>query len=284
MKTMEKTVRVPGGEGKLTLYLRDNLDMDRDALRPMVLVIPGGAYAYCSDREADPVALSFLARGCHAAVLRYSCAPDAVFPTALSELAESTALIRENAEAWHVDPKRIYLCGFSAGGHLALSLGVFWNREDFRRVLPPAERIRPNGLILAYPVVTSGAFAHRGSIENLLGRDSANKELLSLVSLEQQVTRDVPPCFIWTTDGDRDVPAENSLLLALSLRANGVPAELHMFRRGGHGLSLGTAEMNGKTESGEVAFPEIQAWLSLALTWLDVDGRSKEEEHDHQGV
>ncbi len=206
MKTIETAVRVPGGEGKLTLYLRDNLDMERYAVRPMVLVIPGGAYAFCSDREADPVALSFLAQGCHAAVLRYSCAPDAVFPTALQELAESVALIREN---------------------LALSLGVFWNNEKFREVLPPAEKIRPNGLILAYPVVTSGTFAHRGSIENLLGKDREKEELLTLVSLEKQVSADVPPCFLWTTDGDRDVPAENSLLLALSLRANatGSPSE-----------------------------------------------------------
>lgn len=284
MKTIETAVRVPGGEGKLTLYLRDNLDMERYAVRPMVLVIPGGAYAFCSDREADPVALSFLAQGCHAAVLRYSCAPDAVFPTALQELAESVALIREKAEAWHVDPGRIYLCGFSAGGHLALSLGVFWNNEKFREVLPPAEKIRPNGLILAYPVVTSGTFAHRGSIENLLGKDREKEELLTLVSLEKQVSADVPPCFLWTTDGDRDVPAENSLLLALSLRANGVPVELHMFRRGGHGLSLGTKEMNEKTETGDVAFPEIQAWLPLALTWLNVDGKTKEEDRDHQGL
>ena len=277
MKVIEEKIRAGKDAGDLTLYLRENLNMAPDALRPMVIVVPGGAYAFCSDREADPVALQFLAKSCHAAVLRYSCAPEAVFPTALRELAGSVEDIREHAAMWHVDPDRIYLCGFSAGGHLALSLGVFWNDERMREILPDPEKIRPNGLILCYPVVTSGIYAHRGSIENLLGEKKDDADMLELVSLEKQVRSDVPPCFVWTTDGDQDVPAENSLLLALSLRAHHVPVELHMFRRGGHGLSLGTTEMNEKGKNGEAAFPEMQQWMPLALTWLEMDGKMKEE-------
>ena len=187
MNYQVRNVTAPDGtSAPLTLYLWDNsVELYDGLLRPLVLLCPGGGYAMTSDREAEGMALRFVAMGVHAAVLRYSVAP-ARFPTALHQLARSVELIRAHAAEWYVDPERIVVQGSSAGGHLAGSLGVFWNADFLTRDLgTPAEGWKPNGLILSYPVITSGPFAHRGSFQNLLGE--REKELSDFVSLEHQV-------------------------------------------------------------------------------------------------
>ena len=157
---------------KLTVYIQQYSDSLHIKERPLVLICPGGAYAYTSDREAEPIALSFLAKGFHAAILRYSCAP-AVFPTALMALGKSILIIREHAQEWHVKGDSIVLQGSSAGGHLVASFACMW-MSDFLAEgmgITYADRIkrRPNGLMLCYPVITSGTHAHEESIKNLLG-------------------------------------------------------------------------------------------------------------------
>lgn len=265
---------LPGA--KLTVYIQeDSVEIDI-ADRPLVLVCPGGAYAFTSDREADPLALQFLAMGCHAAVLRYSCAP-AVFPTALSELAYSVAVIREHAKEWHVNPSRIILLGCSAGGHLAASLGVFWNREFLAKALgrEPSEsgRWKPDGMILCYPVITSGEFAHRGSFENLIGeREKEISEMLSAparegLSLERQVSSHTPPAFLWHTYTDDAVPVENSLLFVSAMRRAEVSAELHIYPLGCHGLSL--ANRLTRNQDGYGVQEECASWISLVRTWIE---------------
>ena len=137
----------------------------------MVVVCGGGGYEYISDREQEPIVLQFLSMGYHACLLNYSVAPN-VFPTAVCELASAVALIREHAQEWGVDSDKIVTCGFSAGGHLAASLGVFWNREFVYGALNrKPEEVKPNGQILCYPVITSGEKAHRGSVQKLLGAE-----------------------------------------------------------------------------------------------------------------
>ena len=224
---------------ELTVYLHEHYQEIAVETRPLVLVCPGGAYAYTSEREADPLAAQFLAMGYHAAVLRYSCAP-AVYPTALTELAYSLALIRRNGEDWYVNPEQIIVLGCSAGGHLAASMGVFWKEEFLAGALgirkEEQKLIRPDGMILCYPVITSGEFAHRGSFQNLLG--ARQEELSAKMSLENQVDKDTPPAFIWHTYEDGAVPVENSLLFVTALRRAGVPAEFHMYPKGSHGLAL----------------------------------------------
>lgn len=265
---------LPGA--KLTVYIQeDSAEMDIGD-RPLVLVCPGGAYAFTSDREADPLAQQFLAMGCHAAVLRYSCAP-AVFPTALSELAYSVALIRQHATEWHVNPSRIIVLGCSAGGHLAASLGVFWNRGFLAEALgkEPSESgsWKPDGMILCYPVITSGEFAHRGSFENLTGeREKEISEMLSApameaLSLERQVSSDTPPAFLWHTYTDDAVPVENSLLFVSAMRKVNVPAELHVYPLGGHGLSL--ANQLTRNRDGYGTQEECESWISLVRTWIE---------------
>ena len=253
---------------ELTVYLHEHYQELAVETRPLVLVCPGGAYAYTSEREADPLAAQFLAMGYHAAVLRYSCAP-AVYPTALTELAYSLELIRRNGEDWYVNPEQIIVLGCSAGGHLAASMGVFWKEEFLAGALgirkEEQKLIRPDGMILCYPVITSGEFAHRGSFQNLLG--ARQEELSAKMSLENQVDKDTPPAFIWHTYEDGAVPAENSLLFVTALRRAGVPAEFHMYPKGSHGLAL--ANRLTQNQDGNAAQPECTSWVGLAHTWIE---------------
>ena len=186
-----QTVKATGA--KLYTYILDNFEeIDSNRTRPLVLICPGGGYEFTSDREAEAVAVQYIARGFHACVLRYSVAP-AEFPQSLCELAWSVAYLREHAKEYGI------VSGFSAGGHLAASLGVFWDKEWLAKETGlTAEQMQPNGLLLSYPVITSGTYTHHGSMENLMGTKKS-KELEELLSLEHQVGKQVPPVFIWHT-------------------------------------------------------------------------------------
>ena len=257
---------LPGA--RLTVYIQNASQELKLNHRPLVLVCPGGGYEFNSDREAEVFALQFLAMGCHAAVLNYSCKP-AVFPTALGELAYSVALIRRNAAEWHVEPDKIIVLGCSAGGHLAASLGVFWDEDITVQAAglgqEDHEMVRPDGLILCYPVISSGEFAHRGSFQSLL--QEREQELSQRMSLEKQVSSKVPPVFVWHTFEDDVVPVENALLFASALRRAGVSTELHMYPRGGHGLGLANRISEGRDGYGQQE--ECATWISLVRTWIE---------------
>lgn len=258
-----------GGGALLTCYLKDNTDGKPKARRKAVLICPGGGYDFCSTREGEPAAFQFLSMDCQAFVLHYSTAPS-VFPEALCELAASVAFIRENAAAWHVEPEGIILCGFSAGGHLAASLGVFWDKEFLYKKLDlNKEKIRPSGLILSYPVISSGEYGHRASFDNLTGNGASEFDR-DFLSLEKQVGSQVPPVFMWHTDTDGSVPAENSLLFAWALKKAGVGLELHLFPEGRHGLALANEETDKETDDGRGSYvvPCCQVWTTLAKEWI----------------
>lgn len=253
------------GPAVLQTYLLDAISVAPEKKRPLVIICKGGGYRFRSDREGEPIAMQFLAKGCHACLLEYSVEPNR-FPTAVRELAMAVAMVREHHEAWQVDPDKILICGFSAGGHLCCSLGVFWNREFvYRAIGKTKEQIRPNGMILCYPVITSGPYKHKGSIDRLLGPDMSN-ENEKLVSLELQVTDQTPKAFIWHTFEDGSVPLENSLLLAETLRKNHVEFEYHVFPKGKHGLSLANEETSGASE--DLMVPSAQIWIDLAQAWI----------------
>lgn len=224
----------------LQAYIPDNTpQIDADRIRPAVLVLPGGGYVMTSDRENEPVALKFAAEGICTFVLKYSCAP-ARFPQALCEGLAALKFIRENAGKFCIDTENIAVCGFSAGGHLAASVGVFWNRPFVAEYLGECgETMKPNKLILSYPVIKNGENAHQGSFVNLLGEDGLTEEMLELTSLEKQVSADTPTSFIWHTFDDAAVPVQNSLVFASALAEHNIPVELHIYRSGPHGLSLG---------------------------------------------
>lgn len=251
----------------LTTYIPDNSpEIEPTRLRKAVLLCPGGGYMMTSDREAEPVALALAGAGYAAFVLRYSVAP-ATFPTALVEVATAVSMIRAHAAEWFIDPDHIVVGGFSAGGHLAASLGTYWQTDYLAEQSGlSAEQIKPNGLLLSYPVLTSGDKAHRGSFEYLLD-DRYDAQMLAKTSLETQVTACMPSTFMWHTYDDNVVPVENSLLMATAIKQQNVPLELHIFPAGAHGLSLCDNRSAGP-QADHYRNPCCAAWFDLFLTWL----------------
>lgn len=251
---------------RLTTYVLDAYEeQDPGLKRPLVLVCPGGAYRFTADREAEMIALQFNSMGYHSAVLRYSCAP-AVFPTALTEVAASIKMIKEQSENWHVDTEKIFVMGFSAGGHLAASYGVFWNRSFVAEAVGcSTELLKIAGMILCYPVLTSKEeYTHLESIHNLLGEDyEAKKEEMAL---ENQVGPHTPPAFLWHTFADDAVPFQNSLFFVEAMGKAGVSAEYHLYPEGPHGLSLADESLVRPDGSG--IQKECQSWMPLLKTWL----------------
>lgn len=228
---------------------------------PAVVVCPGGAYAFVSEREADPVALAFFARGYNVFILTYSVGEKAKNFQPLRELSETVRTIRNRPE-WRVAPEQIAVCGFSAGGHLACSLGTMWDDPELLKVYDNhGGENRPNAMILGYPVITADEFAHVESIENVSGCKKGTPGY-SYFSLDQRVSKNTCPAFLWHTAEDDCVPVENSLKLAAALSREKVPFELHVFPKGGHGMSVCT---------GEVGCPDDYnaRWVELAAAWLD---------------
>ncbi|KFI67173.1 alpha/beta hydrolase [Bifidobacterium magnum] len=231
-----------GAQATLFGYVPDNSEeVDLARTRSTILIIPGGGYTMTSDREAEPIALQYVAAGYNAFILRYSCAP-AVYPEALTQVAASLCLIHEHAREWHVATDRIAILGFSAGGHLAANMATSAGDNALAAHHFDSAQLRPNALMLAYPVITSGQFAHRGSFDNLLGPDRNDDRALRAVSIEEHIDGNTPPVFVWHTMTDDTVPVENSLMLISACHAAGVPVEAHLYPMGGHGLSLGTTE------------------------------------------
>ena len=267
----EITISVDGidATAKLTTYVLSQYEDVRMEPAPFVIICPGGGYEFLSNREAEQFALQWNARGVHAAVLRYSVAPER-FPVALLQLANAVALVHEKSEEWCVNPDQIFLEGSSAGGHLAASFGVFWSKPYLREALGIGDdfeaRLRPAGLILNYPVITAGTYAHEGSFQNLMGDVADDEERRVELSIEEQVNEDMPPVFVWHGGEDQSVPPENSLLLAIACRQVGVPVELHLYMKGEHGLGL--ANDLTQAPDGYAIAPSSHSWMELAFIWM----------------
>ncbi len=235
-----------------------------------VVVCPGGGYGMLAiDHEGKQVAEWLNSLGITAFVLKYRLGPRYHHPAMLQDAGRAIRTVRARASEWKVDPHRIAILGFSAGGHLASTAGTHFDAgkpdaED------PIERAssRPDRMILVYPVIALATpYGHSGSLRNLLG-DKPPPELIESLSNERQVTKDTPPTFLAHTNADKGVPAENSLLFVLALRKAGVPVELHLFERGPHGLGLGGGAPNFRVP----AEPAFKAWPKLCETWLKNQG------------
>lgn len=250
-----------------TYFLDSSIEMRPNEKRPVILMCPGGGYEMTSDREAEPMAMQFLAMGYHVAVLRYSVCP-VRYPAALLQVAESVLYLKEHADEYHIDPEKIVVQGCSAGGHLAANYGIAWNSPFLTKLMGmenDPERLCVAGLLLCYPVITSGEKAHEESFRNLLGEQYEEKK--EELSLENQVTPDTPPTFLWHTATDETVPVENSLYFFQACLQQGVSAELHIYPVGGHGLSLANEETCRANGIG--VQKECQSWIGLAQTWLE---------------
>jgi len=220
--------------------------------KAIVIICPGGAYSHLSDREAGPVARAFQAMGCRTDILRYSVrespeeAPLGLLP--VRELSRRVALARDGGGP-------VLVCGFSAGGHLAATLGVHWRALGL---------CRPDGLILCYPVITAEeALCNAESIRNI-----APEADRAFYSLEDHVSPDTPPAFLWHTASDDSVPVENSLRFASALSRFGIPFELHVYPFGAHGLSLATQEVS-EPEKGRLPDAHVAGWITQCAAWID---------------
>ncbi len=222
-------------------------------IKPVIVICPGGAYRWLSPREAEPVARAFEAMGYPTSVLRYriresaDAAPLGLGP--VRELSERVAALRsENPGA------PVFVCGFSAGGHLAATLGVHWRTLGLER---------PDALILGYPVITAEApLCNAESLENIAGDGDRD-----FYSLEKHVTPDTPPAFLWHTAEDRCVPVANSLNFASALSRAGVPFELHVYPFGEHGLSLATEEVR-QDEKNRLPDAHVAGWIDECGAWI----------------
>ena len=246
-------------EAYITTYILEDV-VARQKKRPLVLIFPGGGYGFRSPREGEPLACAFNAMGFHAVVAEYTV--ETPYPQSLKDASDAVVCVRKHAEEWNADSEKIFVCGSSAGAHLAASIGVMFSKET--AIAREDKLYRPNGMILCYPVVSSGEFAHRGSFDNI---GAVTPELLEKTSMELQVDENTPPAFIWHTFSDNAVPVENSLLLAEAMRRKNVPFELHIYPEGQHGLSLAT-EFTAENEGG--VMPHVQNWITLVRKWIEL--------------
>lgn len=262
------SIRVPGDPVPVDLIscVSDYTDSSDFTMERAVIICPGGCYAFLSERESMPVAARFVSEGFHAFVLHYHLPPAARFPLPQLDLAAALMHLRSHFEQYRIQPDKITVLGFSAGGHLACSLGV-WYREDlFHTISNDPWQIRPDGLVLCYPVITGGRYTHQESMINLY--NTVNAKTWEARSLENHVHSQMPPVFLWHTYEDATVPVENSLLLAEALRECAVPLEMHIFPHGPHGQSLGTEEVFDPGEEDRLRYPEIGLWPALAARWM----------------
>lgn len=259
-----------GSHAGLRTYILDSPESAAYGRKPMVFICPGGGYEFISSKEGEPLAMQFAAMGYHTAVMTYSVKP-ALYPVQLLEVAQAWKIIREHAEAWNVQADKIIILGCSAGGHLAASYSIFCGEKMIMdSVGLSADELRPAGMILCYPVISSGRYAHQGSFAALLGKDYealSDNPLLKKLSLEKQVTDRTPPTFIWHTCTDNVVPVENALLFALALKEKNISCELHIFPEGGHGLAL--ANEFTRDKGGYGIQDECRIWVRLAQVWMN---------------
>ena len=252
---------------QVTLYIPDVWqEVDTEQTFPCTVICPGGGYWWCSEREAEPVALKMIGNGIAAAVVNYACEGQH-YPLQMLEILAAITYIRRNSGRLHIDPEKIAVMGFSAGGHAACTTGLFWQEELAEKTLGiEFGEDKPNGMILCYPVITSGKYAHTDSMKCLLG-DDPDTGLLEKMSLERQVTENAPHAFIWHTSEDGLVPLENSLYIAEALHEKGIDVEMHIYPKGHHGLSL-CDETVSKREDISPAVAYCSDWVPHCIRWI----------------
>lgn len=274
-----------------TYLLHQSKEYNVGKRRPLVIVCPGGGYAFTSDREAEPIALKFNGIGMHSIVLWYTVMDQVsnVPKNALQELAQTVLYAREHADEWLIDPEQIIVCGFSAGGHLALSMAVKWHEAWLSETLHTTqEMLKVNLAILGYPgTYATAAFdpedkgfgatlikEPQTANERFFGKKYPDEQDLKAYDLTSFVDEHTPPMFVWHTVEDVLVDVEQSLRLGVSLRQHQIPFELHLFEKGEHGLALCDRTTARKASHHN---SHVIHWFTLCEEWLSpyVD---KEEE------
>ncbi len=250
----------------VTAWLHTNHDFeemkDYSYDRPAIIICPGGGYCMLSERETEPAAKPFFVAGYHTFILRYAVGADeAKGFKPLIQLASTVAHIRKYAKEWHVQSNKIAVSGFSAGGHLACSLGTLYNEEKFLNVFGRDVNVRPDAMVLVYPVIVANEFAHEDSIRKVSGAEPGTDDY-KWFSLNTHVDSETPPTFLYHTSEDEVVPAQNSIQMANALAGANVPFELHILPEGHHGMSVCNREINSY-------HPYNARWVNWAIAWLN---------------
>ena len=247
-----------GGEDSDTPTITVYLPRSMNAPVAAVVVCPGGGYQnLASNHEGRQVANFLNSVGVAAFVLKYRLGPRYHHPIELGDAQRAIRTLRSHAADWRLDPARIGIMGFSAGGHLAMTAST-WPGAGSAQAADAVDRVsaRPDFAVLGYPVISMTAdYMHRGSQRNLLG-ENADPDLAKRLSGENAVTKDTPPTLIFHTNEDTAVPAENAVYYYLALRKAGVPAEMHVFEKGPHGVGLANDDV------------ALSAWPTLLANWL----------------
>lgn len=253
----------PDGRVYLDCYINDWTPLrPHMPRRPAIIVCPGGAYVVVGEREGEPVALAFAAKGYNAFVLHYSVGLFARFPNSMLDAARAVALIRVNAEEWNIDPDKVAVCGFSAGGHIAACLGTMWHTDMIQNEVSNA---KPNAVLLGYPCI-SADIVGMDEMFGLLAGERGLAYIEQAASCERHVSDKTPPAFIFTSFTDKLLPVEHSLRFTAALAEHDVNFELHVFGGGKHGCSLAS----DATALGDEDYYHQSAlqWFDLAVKWL----------------
>lgn len=245
--------------GVLTSYVADTY------VRPALIIVPGGGYGHVSPREGEPIALEFLSRGYHCFVLNYTIGgPNGLrYPEQMLQLAAAVDYVKKNAAQLRVDASAVYAIGASAGGHLVGSLATGYEKAS--DMMGQELDCKLTAIGLMYPVI-SKEHGHQGSYTNLLYgySDEEKTELLKTLNLNEAVTENTPPAYIFATATDGVVPADNAIRYALACAEKGVRYELHVYPEGRHGLSTAKPEVNG----GEQCYPTMKQWMDECDTFF----------------
>lgn len=260
-------------KGDDTVHLTTYVNTDgKNGPCSAVLVLPGGGYHHLAAHEGEKIALSYLAAGINAFVLHYSITsnnPDMRYPMPLVDASNAIKHIKDNAEKYNINPDRIFVLGFSAGGHLASMLGTLWHRSE---VYENAEKMefgynKPCGMLLCYAVITPEEFEHKdkkvqqiNTFKNLLGEGLSIEEY-NYCNTSKYVDENTCPAFFWHTSEDCAVPVESAFTMAMAMRKHEIPIEMHIYPKGAHGLGLPDGTVKPKDS-------HICTWMPLSIEWI----------------
>lgn len=285
MKLFKEKIDEKGAEA--FFYLQEPImEIDPERKSPVMIIVPGGAYMWVSEREGEPIAAEYYARGFSCVVLKYATEgrkffkentypekiPVSVFPNPLVALGLTIAKVRSKAHEWNLDPQRIVVAGFSAGGNLAGQISVFWNEMWLSELTDcQSEMLRPDATILAYPMLDCLKGSERARVNEWVNRAMLGNEItetrLREVSPIYHVGNHVPPTFIWHTMEDTFVPVTNSLEYAIKLQENRVPYEMHIYQKGEHGIALGDKRTDSMPDHSQVN-SQGATWVELSVGWM----------------
>jgi acetyl esterase/lipase len=267
---LQRTINfTPDGRVNLKAYIL-NRTMNGNPLpdRPAIIILPGGAFTFLSETEAEPVALTFAKEGFHTFVLSYSIGDDSVFPNPLDDVSKAIWEVRRNAGEWGINPEHIALMGFSAGACVAAMSATQWNSPGLaERVGAPKDGIKPNAAVIGYGASLLSTIFDNNDDEDLIvptpGKITADRT--PEVDVVNYVGPHTPPMFFWHNRFDKYVPVINPILMGEAMSKHKLPFEMHIFQSGEHGLSV-CNELFDST--GERINKSVAMWVPLCVMWL----------------